>query len=358
MPTPFLSWQSKIVINKIYVWQSSLQPPDGKGQMMDLESRSISYSQNKQATVIQQINMTANENLLESPIYNVSYFDPRSISIYNINYTDELSCMGFGGRNNISGKGCASAIKASVNVIETQSNSTGTINIVNKNISPTRWNIENDGDSYIVDMELWWGGVEFGENIPNNTGASSFGLTSDAQAAGAATISLTLMIDSFTGGEFNGYQGNGIGNLALLQQWRKEGTTEEGISRMFKRQLTDIMTNMVTPTSQAKIISLIQLMVDKTCHDLYYATQFYIAIIGIIMLCVLLINIIIDKNDKKAKIVVPLTIKQIALYMDLGRVIISMYMSVNNKDIKARSMKSSDWEMNRKSSEDYIFKIV
>ncbi|CAG8748817.1 7194_t:CDS:1, partial [Dentiscutata heterogama] len=163
---------------------------------------------------------------------------------------------------------------------------------------------------------------------------SIWGQTLDAQAASAAIILMNFMTE-FTIGEYYGYQANGIGNLALLQQWRNEGTTEEGISRVFKRQWTDIMTMMVTHTSQAKIAGPIQLLVDKTCYNLYHATQFYIAIVGImIMLCVSMINIKNDKKDNKAKSVIPLTIEQIVQYMNLGRIIASIYMNINNKDIK------------------------
>ncbi|CAG8717321.1 15058_t:CDS:2, partial [Dentiscutata heterogama] len=137
---------------KVYGYNRMSAPLGYNGQMMVLTSKSIRYSQNKQVTVIQRMNMTANENLLESPIYNVTYFDPRIVSMYlptNSTIEGELLCMGYGELAQIAGQFLESqdSLKMDMNklytVVLVQSNSTGTINIINKNISPTLWYIEN-----------------------------------------------------------------------------------------------------------------------------------------------------------------------------------------------------------------------
>lgn len=173
-----------------------------------------------------------------------------------------------------------------VNIIELQSNATKEINIVNRQTIPAQWYIEKSNIN-IRDMDPWWGGVELGEKVPNNSAVvrennlllpagNAFFSGSGDGAQSAAAIGASSFFMSKINFDVYGYNGDGTGNLALLNQWKEEGTTEEGISRMFQRQWTDIMINMVTPTNDAKIISQVQIMTDKTCYDLCYATQYFI----------------------------------------------------------------------------------
>ncbi|CAG8752581.1 20094_t:CDS:1, partial [Gigaspora margarita] len=50
--------------------------------------------------------------------------------------------------------GCAATVKASVEVIIMQSNSTGDINVLGKQIVPMNWYIEN-ANLNVIDMDPW-----------------------------------------------------------------------------------------------------------------------------------------------------------------------------------------------------------
>ncbi|CAG8808618.1 11105_t:CDS:2, partial [Dentiscutata erythropus] len=301
-----------------------------------------------------EMNMTVNRTFIESKVY--SSFDvvidpksintgslPLNITTSNLSTVDTL-CVGFGGQDNISDKavgvhcwtvfgppnitergieqtlyGCAAAVKASVKIINMESNSMGNINVLVKQTVSMNWYIEN-GSLNVT-----------GENIPNN---SMIGNIADAQTASVAGITIYTIAGSLDSQDLSSYRADGVGNLALLQQWKEQGTTEEGINSMFQRQMTDILVNMVTPTGQAMISGPIQVMIEKTCYDICFGIQNYIAIILLIMILYLLFVSTI--NDESAK---SLSIKQIVRQMDLGRAIL------NTLDyLEASAANASDWE--------------
>ncbi|CAG8769942.1 12413_t:CDS:1, partial [Racocetra fulgida] len=245
------SWAAKLVINQSDVQPPALHPLGDQGQNIDLLSRSIRYSQLLQFIIRQQMNMTLNGTFIESKEFSdLTILEPKSITNslpYSINTTNittaNILCSGFGGQDKIANKivgvkcwelfgppnitergieqtlyGCAGAVKASVEVINLQSNSTGDINVLNKQTVPTKWYIEN-GNLNITDMDPWWGGVELGVNIPNNSmsvsenslwlpagGTFLWGVTADAQTAGVAGIVLNTMTDFDN--SINGYRAN------------------------------------------------------------------------------------------------------------------------------------------------------
>lgn len=332
-----------------------------------------------QLIIRKQMNMTVNGTLIESKNYSdLSVFEPKSISSnlpYSINITNltsaDISCAGFGGADKIADKlvgvkcwtlfgppnitergieqtlyGCAAAVKASVEIINMESNSTDEINVLDRQTIPMNWYIENSNLN-VSDIDPWWGGVEPGENMPNNSmivsenslwlpagGTFIGGVPADAQTASAIGTAINTMTNSLDSQSVSGYRADGIGNLALLQQWKKEGTTEEGINGMFRRQITDILVNMVTPTNQATINGPIQIMIEKTCYNLCYGIQYYIAIILLIMLlCLLLASFINGENARS------LSIKQVVQQMDLGRAILNTL-----DDSEAYSANASNWE--------------
>jgi hypothetical protein len=357
------SWQAKMYIKNTDAYPSEKLPIGDRGQMTDLSFRSFRYSTFIRLAIMKKFNMTNNGDYLESPSYSVSLL-PKTIDKYYLpelpkilpndddNLALDISCEGYGGIDNVAENivgvkcwkllgppkltargteqilyGCASMTEASVDIIELQSNATKEINIMNKQTIPMQWYIEKSNLS-IRDMNPWWGGVEFGEKIPNNSALISennlllpagdtYLSGSGADAQGSNVIGASSFIMSEINYDIYGYSGDGNGNLALLNQWKEEGTTEEGISRMFQRQWTDIMINMVTPTNDANIIGQIQILTDKTCYDLRYATQYFIAIIGLII--VMLVSIINIRGTR------PLTtVKHIVQQMDLGRVILNL----------------------------------
>ena len=169
------------------------------------------------------------------------------------------------------------------------------------------WYIEK-ADLNITDIDPWWGGVEFGETIPNNSllvsenslllpagSGDIFSTNADAYTSPAPAIAVGIIVNLKD--NLKGYRGDGIGNLALLQQWKEEGLTEEGISHMYKRQWNDIMINMVTPTREAKINGTIQLTLDKTCYNPYFSLQYLISIVGLIIIICIFIATIINVNS-------------------------------------------------------------
>ncbi|CAG8729574.1 24312_t:CDS:1 [Dentiscutata erythropus] len=375
------SWVDKFIINKDDAQPPQLYPLGDEGQNVDLLSRSIRYSLIIQFIARQQLNMTVNGTFIESNVFNdvEVVIDPKSINTGNLplnvttsNVTEaSILCAGFGGQDTIRDKivgvhcwtvfgppnitergieqalyGCAAAVKASVEIINVQSNSTGDINVLGKQTVPMNWYIEN-ASLNITDMDLWWGGVEPGENIPNNSmivsqdslwlpAGSSFllGSTGDAQSAGVAGIASYIMANSLNSQYISGYRADGVGNLALLQQWKDQGTTEEGMGSMFQRQMTDILVNMVTPTGQATISGPIQVMIEKTCYDILFGVQYCITMILLIMLLCLLFASTINGENAKS-----LSIKQIVRQMDLGRAIL------NTLDYsEASAANASDWE--------------
>ncbi|POG82116.1 hypothetical protein GLOIN_2v1834517 [Rhizophagus irregularis DAOM 181602=DAOM 197198] len=325
-------WQAKLYIKNTDMYPPQINPIGDRGQMTDLSYRSSRYSTFINLAIRKKFNLTNNGNYLESSAYSL-LTSPETINKYSLpklpkiltsdddddDLAIDISCDGFGGIDNLADNivgvkcwkllgppkltasgteqilyGCASMIEASVNIIELQTNATQEINIVNKQTIPAQWYIEKSNVS-IRDMDPWWGGVEFGENVPNNSaivsennlllpaGTAFFSGNGDG-AQSASAIGGSSFFMSNINFDVYGYNGDGTGNLALLNQWKEEGTTEEGISRMFQRQWTDIMINMVTPTNDAKIIGQVQIMKDKTCYDLRYATQYFIAIIGLIII--------------------------------------------------------------------------
>ncbi|KAF0410286.1 hypothetical protein F8M41_008293 [Gigaspora margarita] len=373
------SWVAKLIINQDDLFLSQIDPIGDRGQNIDLSSRSIRYSQIMQLIIRKQMNMTVNGTLIESKNYSdLSVFEPKSISSnlpYSINITNltsaDISCAGFGGADKIADKlvgvkcwtlfgppnitergieqtlyGCAAAVKASVEIINMESNSTDEINVLDRQTIPMNWYIENSNLN-VSDIDPWWGGVEPGENMPNNSmivsenslwlpagGTFIGGVPADAQTASAIGTAINTMTNSLDSQSVSGYRADGIGNLALLQQWKKEGTTEEGINGMFRRQITDILVNMVTPTNQATINGPIQIMIEKTCYNLCYGIQYYIAIILLIMLlCLLLASFINGENARS------LSIKQVVQQMDLGRAILNTL-----DDSEAYSANASNWE--------------
>ncbi|CAJ0848278.1 841_t:CDS:2 [Entrophospora sp. SA101] len=243
--------------------------------------------------------MTANGTFFESPVLKVNFEEPKtvnsgkSLNSYfdsDVKFNSTLSLYAL--------IDCASVVEAS-----------GTLNI--------------------AEMNPWWGGVEFGEKLPNNSflvsentlllpaGTSNI-WDIDANAASAPVIAVDMMRkleDSL-----KGYRGDGIGNLALLQQWKEEGLTEKDISGMYKRQWNDIMINMVTPTNQAKIVGTTQFTVNKTCYDVQFATQYLIAMFGLIIIFYILLASLrnVDAFNSLIKI------RHVVQQMDLGKVIINV----------------------------------
>lgn len=358
-------WQAKLYIKNTDMYPPQINPIGDRGQMTDLSYRSSRYSTFINLAIRKKFNLTNNGNYLESSAYSL-LTSPETINKYSLpelpkiltsdddddDLAIDISCDGFGGIDNLADNivgvkcwkllgppkltasgteqilyGCASMVEASVNIIELQTNATKEINIVNKQTIPAQWYIEKSNVS-IRDMDTWWGGVEFGEKVPNNSaivsennlllpaGTAFFSGNGDG-AQSASAIGGSSFFMSNINFDVYGYNGDGTGNLALLNQWKEEGTTEEGISRMFQRQWTDIMINMVTPTNDAKIIGQVQIMKDKTCYDLRYATQYFIAIIGLII--IILISLIKIKETRSLT-----TVKHIVQQMDLGRVILNL----------------------------------
>ncbi|CAJ0848254.1 837_t:CDS:2 [Entrophospora sp. SA101] len=252
-----------------------------------------------QSLLMQELNMTANGTFFESPVLKVNFEEPKtvnsgkSLNSYfdsDVKFNSTLSLYAL--------IDCASVVEAS-----------GTLNI--------------------AEMNPWWGGVEFGEKLPNNSflvsentlllpaGTSNI-WDIDANAASAPVIAVDMMRkleDSL-----KGYRGDGIGNLALLQQWKEEGLTEKDISGMYKRQWNDIMINMVTPTNQAKIVGTTQFTVNKTCYDVQFATQYLIAMFGLIIIFYILLASLrnVDAFNSLIKI------RHVVQQMDLGKVIINV----------------------------------
>ncbi|CAJ0756680.1 7259_t:CDS:2 [Entrophospora sp. SA101] len=256
-------------------------------QSTNLPAKSNWYSRFIQSLLMQELNMTANGTFFESPVLKVNFEEPKTVnSGKSLNRIEQTLYS------------CASVVEAS-----------GTLNI--------------------AEMNPWWGGVEFGEKLPNNSflvsentlllpaGTSNI-WDIDANAASAPVIAVDMMRkleDSL-----KGYRGDGIGNLALLQQWKEEGLTEKDISGMYKRQWNDIMINMVTPTNQAKIVGTTQFTVNKTCYDVQFATQYLIAMFGLIIIFYILLASLrnVDAFNSLIKI------RHVVQQMDLGKVIINV----------------------------------
>ncbi|CAG8502413.1 6916_t:CDS:1 [Ambispora gerdemannii] len=366
-----IAWQNQTTVNwiaKMVINNTDLRPPDihplgDQGQMIDLSSRSIRYSQLIQSIVTKRMNMTANGNFFESPAYRV--LEPKSVNsvqkfadlslssnLTNLFSNADIRCAGYGGSDSVAmnivgvkcwtlfgspkvtARGieqimysCASAVKASLKDIELQSNEQKQISVMNMQTIPAQWYIEK-ANLNISDMKPWWGGVKSGENIPNNSilvsenslwlpaGSSFIWSGGDDAQAGSTAIGVALSIITDFEDIISGYRGDGIGNLALLQQWKDEGSTEEGMSRIFQRQWTDVMVNMVSPTKQAKVTGPTQFVIEKTCYDIRFAIQYYIAIVGLlILLCVCMANT--KRTNSLSRM------KQIVRQMDLGRAILN-----------------------------------
>ncbi|CAJ0646013.1 1513_t:CDS:2 [Entrophospora sp. SA101] len=241
-----------------------------------------------------KLNMTANGTFFESPVLKVNFEEPKTVN---------------------SGKSLNSYFDSDVKF--------------NSTLSFCASVVEASGTLNIAEMNPWWGGVEFGEKLPNNSflvsentlllpaGTSNI-WDIDANAASAPVIAVDMMRkleDSL-----KGYRGDGIGNLALLQQWKEEGLTEKDISGMYKRQWNDIMINMVTPTNQAKIVGTTQFTVNKTCYDVQFATQYLIAMFGLIIIFYILLASLrnVDAFNSLIKI------RHVVQQMDLGKVIINV----------------------------------
>ncbi|CAG8656601.1 1574_t:CDS:2, partial [Racocetra fulgida] len=219
------------IINKtdVYPYPSQLHPLGNRNQNIDLLSRSIRYSQLMQFIVMQHMNMTSNGTFIKSKGFGASPIsEPKSISSTNellngINNTDiyQTQCEGFGHIDTIADK--TVGIKSSVEVINMQTNTMSKINVLDKQTIPMKWYIEN-ANLNINDMYPWWGGA-------GNT--FYWGFTTDAQTAGIAGLAINIMLNNLVNDDLldlTDYRADGIGNLALLQQWKEKGTTEEGIS--------------------------------------------------------------------------------------------------------------------------------
>ncbi|CAJ0848225.1 832_t:CDS:2 [Entrophospora sp. SA101] len=284
-----------------------------------------------QSLLMQELNMTANGTFFESPVLKVNFEEPKtvnsgkSLNSYfdsDVKFNSTLSLYAL--------IDCASVVEASVKTIKLQSSITGSTNVIDVQTIPAQWYIEK-GTLNIAEMNPWWGGVEFGEKLPNNSllvskntlllpaGASNiWSINANANAASAPAMAVDMMRkleDSL-----KGYRGDGIGNLALLQQWKEEGLTEKDISGMYKRQWNDIMINMVTPTNQAKIVGTTQFTVNKTCYDVQFATQYLIAMFGLIIIFYILLASLrnVDAFNSLIKI------RHVVQQMDLGKVIINV----------------------------------
>ncbi|CAJ0894670.1 5921_t:CDS:2 [Entrophospora sp. SA101] len=298
-------------------------------QSTNLPAKSNWYSRFIQSLLMQELNMTANGTFFESPVLKVNFEEPKtvnsgkSLNSYfdsDVKFNSTLSLYAL--------IDCASVVEASVKTIKLQSSITGSTNVIDVQTIPAQWYIEK-GTLNIAEMNPWWGGVEFGEKLPNNSflvsentlllpaGTSNI-WDIDANAASAPVIAVDMMRkleDSL-----KGYRGDGIGNLALLQQWKEEGLTEKDISGMYKRQWNDIMINMVTPTNQAKIVGTTQFTVNKTCYDVQFATQYLIAMFGLIIIFYILLASLrnVDAFNSLIKI------RHVVQQMDLGKVIINV----------------------------------
>ncbi|CAG8445122.1 1965_t:CDS:2 [Ambispora leptoticha] len=352
----FSNWIAKMVINNTDLRPQNIHPLGDQGQKIDLSSRSIKYSQLIQSSITEQMNMTTNGNFLESSVYNLTAFTdaPKTIKTFQLdtflglNFNSTLGsnmkirCAGFSGADNVADNivgvkcwalfgppkitergieqilyACASAVEASVKVIELQSDEQKQISVLNTQTISSQWYIEK-ANLNISDMDPWWGG---------SAGSSlSWDVASDAQTAGVPGIALNIISD-FSGNDIYGYRGDGIGNLVLLQQWKEEGISEEGINRMFQRQWTDVVVNMVSPTSEAKVTGPTQFMINKTCYDMRFAMQYYLVIIGLILCAAL---------TKHANSLT--RVKQIVRQMDLGRAILNTQGTAD-----ASTADSSEW---------------
>ncbi|CAJ0758052.1 930_t:CDS:2 [Entrophospora sp. SA101] len=362
------SWIGYAAINNCDINLPDISTINDRGQSTDLPARSIWYSRFIQSLLMQELNMTANGTFFESPVLKVNFEEPKTVNSgkslnsyfdYDVKFNStltsaaEIRCERYGRKDNLTENivgvdcwtllgfpvhtkqgieqtlySCASVVEASVKTIKLQSSITGSTNVIDVQTIPAQWYIEK-GTLNIAEMNPWWGGVEFGEKLPNNSflvsentlllpaGTSNI-WDIDANAASAPVIAVDMMRkleDSL-----KGYRGDGIGNLALLQQWKEEGLTEKDISGMYKRQWNDIMINMVTPTNQAKIVGTTQFTVNKTCYDVQFATQYLIAMFGLIIIFYILLASLrnVDAFNSLIKI------RHVVQQMDLGKVIINV----------------------------------
>nr|CAG8606195.1 15558_t:CDS:2 [Entrophospora candida] len=365
-------WIGYMVINNTDINSLGINPIGDQYQLTDLPTRSIRYSQIIQKLLMEGLNMTANGTFFESPVLGDDFMEPRTVkseitlegyfnynNSINIDSTlrldAEILCEGYDGGDNISENivgvncwtllgfpihttrgieqtlySCASVVEASIKTIKLQSSTTGAINVTDVQTIPAQWYIEK-GVLNITDMDPWWGGVEFGEKLPNNSllvsentlllpagGSNIWGLNADANAASAPAIAMHKMFSLED--NLDGYKADGIGNLGLLQQWKENGLTGKGISGMYQRQWNDIMINMVTPTNQAKIVGTVQFTMEKTCYDPRFAIQYFVAMIGLIIIfCILLASLtnVVSFNSLTK-------IRHVVRQMDLGRAILNV----------------------------------
>nr|CAG8618402.1 12431_t:CDS:2 [Entrophospora candida] len=331
--TSFLeTWIGYVVINNTDINLSDINPIGDRYQLTYLPARSIRYSRLMQYILMKGLNMTANGPFLSYQFLKLT-----------LSSEAELLCQRHDGQNNISQHiigvncwtllgfpmhttrgieqtfySCASIIEAGVKTIKLQSSTTGEINVTDVQTIPAQWYIENGGLGIIIaDMNPWWGGVEFGEKLPNNSllvsentlllpvGASNVFSSSDANAASAPGNAINTMI--------------GLYDMLAGYQADENGLTEEGISGMYQRQCNDIMINMVTPTNQAKIVSTAQFTIDKTCYDLFFAAQYFVAMIGLIMIFCILLASLMNVGSFNALTKIGHVVRK----MDLGRAILN-----------------------------------
>ncbi|CAJ0848302.1 845_t:CDS:2 [Entrophospora sp. SA101] len=105
----------------------------------------------------------------ESPVLKVNFEEPKtvnsgkSLNSYfdsDVKFNSTLSLYAL--------IDCASVVEASVKTIKLQSSITGSTNVIDVQTIPAQWYIEK-GTLNIAEMNPWWGGVEFGEKLPNNS---------------------------------------------------------------------------------------------------------------------------------------------------------------------------------------------
>ncbi|CAJ0748846.1 2915_t:CDS:2, partial [Entrophospora sp. SA101] len=145
-----------------------------------------------QSLLMQELNMTANGTFFESPVLKVNFEEPKTVnSGKSLNRIEQTLYS------------CASVVEASVKTIKLQSSITGSTNVIDVQTIPAQWYIEK-GTLNIAEMNPWWGGVEFGEKLPNNSflvsentlllpaGTSNI-WDIDANAASAPVIAVDMM---------------------------------------------------------------------------------------------------------------------------------------------------------------------
>ncbi|CAJ0758981.1 1524_t:CDS:2, partial [Entrophospora sp. SA101] len=166
-----------------------------------------------QSLLMQELNMTANGTFFESPVLKVNFEEPKTVNSgkslnsyfdYDVKFNStltsaaEIRCERYGRKDNLTenivGVDCWTLLGFPVHT--------------KQGIEQTLYScasvVEASGTLNIAEMNPWWGGVEFGEKLPNNSflvsentlllpaGTSNI-WDIDANAASAPVIAVDMM---------------------------------------------------------------------------------------------------------------------------------------------------------------------